>query len=213
MHFSFFSELLRCLGLQYICKPLAAAKARQVFLNPIHTVQIYLASSWQRTEVWIYIFPNEIFNLFKKCSLESGVYTKNLCSRCSTYLYIALKYVLFQITVHFTVLKSEPSDKSCVRVVFHVMGDVMGGQWAWIPCHSGLASLQHCLSACPPGCVSTPLKEPEWSTSGCFLRAYMAVWGISKQFTESQKHRIVGVGRDLCGSSSQTPLSKQGHLQ
>jgi len=32
-------------------------------------------------------------------------------------------------------------------------------------------------------------------------------------FTESQNHRIVGVGRDLCGSSSPTPLLKQGHLQ
>jgi len=30
--------------------------------------------------------------------------------------------------------------------------------------------------------------------------------------TESQNHRMVGVGRDLCGSSSQTPLPKQGHL-
>jgi len=29
---------------------------------------------------------------------------------------------------------------------------------------------------------------------------------------ESQNHRIVGVGRDLCGSSSPTPLPKQGHL-
>jgi len=26
-------------------------------------------------------------------------------------------------------------------------------------------------------------------------------------------HRMVGVGRDLCGSSSPTPLPKQGHLQ
>jgi len=31
--------------------------------------------------------------------------------------------------------------------------------------------------------------------------------------TESQNHRMVGVGRDLCGSSSPTPLMKQGHLQ
>ena len=28
----------------------------------------------------------------------------------------------------------------------------------------------------------------------------------------SQNHRIVGVGRDLCGSSSPTLLLKQGHL-
>ena len=29
----------------------------------------------------------------------------------------------------------------------------------------------------------------------------------------SQNHRRVGVGRDLCGSSSPTPLPKQGHLK
>jgi len=29
--------------------------------------------------------------------------------------------------------------------------------------------------------------------------------------TESQNHRMVGVGRDLCGSSNPTPLPKQGH--
>jgi len=28
-----------------------------------------------------------------------------------------------------------------------------------------------------------------------------------------QNHRMVGVGRDLCGSSSPTLLPKQGHLQ
>jgi len=33
------------------------------------------------------------------------------------------------------------------------------------------------------------------------------------KFTESQNHRIIGVGRDLCGSSSPTLLPKQGHLQ
>jgi len=31
--------------------------------------------------------------------------------------------------------------------------------------------------------------------------------------SESQNHRIVGVGRDLCGSSSPTLLPKQGYLQ
>jgi len=30
---------------------------------------------------------------------------------------------------------------------------------------------------------------------------------------ESQNHRMFGVGRDLCGSSSPTPLPKQGHLK
>jgi len=32
-------------------------------------------------------------------------------------------------------------------------------------------------------------------------------------FILSQNHRIAGVGRDLCGSSSPTLLPKQGHLQ
>ena len=32
-------------------------------------------------------------------------------------------------------------------------------------------------------------------------------------FTESQNHRMVGIGRDLCGSSSPTLLPMQGHLQ
>jgi len=31
--------------------------------------------------------------------------------------------------------------------------------------------------------------------------------------TESQNHRMVGVGRDLCGSSSPTHLLKQGHVE
>jgi len=35
----------------------------------------------------------------------------------------------------------------------------------------------------------------------------------SRLVTESQNHRMVGVGRDLCGSSSPTLLPKQGHLQ
>jgi len=32
------------------------------------------------------------------------------------------------------------------------------------------------------------------------------------RITESQNHRMLGAGRDLCGSSSPTPLLKQGHL-
>jgi len=30
--------------------------------------------------------------------------------------------------------------------------------------------------------------------------------------TDTESHRMVGVGRDLCGSSSPTLLLKQGHL-
>jgi len=36
---------------------------------------------------------------------------------------------------------------------------------------------------------------------------------VYKSFCFSQDHRMVGVGRDLCGSSSPTPMPKQGHLQ
>jgi len=36
---------------------------------------------------------------------------------------------------------------------------------------------------------------------------------VSAGVTESQNHRMVGVGRDLCGSPSPTTLLKQGHLQ
>jgi len=67
--------------------------------------------------------------------------------------------------------------------------------------------------------------EPCFHTS--FLKLYMQFYQIIRAiikkkyreqeffllFTESQNHRIVGVGRDLCGSSSPTPLPKQGHLQ
>jgi len=35
----------------------------------------------------------------------------------------------------------------------------------------------------------------------------------SPNLVHPQNHRIVGVGRDLCGSSSPTLLPKQGHLQ
>jgi len=31
------------------------------------------------------------------------------------------------------------------------------------------------------------------------------LWSVAKTKTESQNHRIVGVGRDLCGSPSPTP--------
>jgi len=38
-------------------------------------------------------------------------------------------------------------------------------------------------------------------------------FSLENTITESQNHRMVGVGRDLCGSSSPTLLPKQGHLQ
>jgi len=36
-------------------------------------------------------------------------------------------------------------------------------------------------------------------------------WKYSYILLFSQNHRMVGVGRDLCGSSSPTLLPKQGH--
>jgi len=37
--------------------------------------------------------------------------------------------------------------------------------------------------------------------------------GADHRITESQNHRMVGVGIDLCRSPSPTPLPEQGHLQ
>jgi len=37
--------------------------------------------------------------------------------------------------------------------------------------------------------------------------------GVTQLTSPSQNHRMIGVGRDLCGSSSPTPLPKQGRLQ
>ena len=45
-----------------------------------------------------------------------------------------------------------------------------------------------------------------------FLRAYFHKWHFRINM-RSENHRMFGVGRDLCGSSSPTPLRKQGHLQ
>jgi len=42
---------------------------------------------------------------------------------------------------------------------------------------------------------------------------YVTLHEPSVWSAEKQNHRMVGIGRDLCGSSSPTPLPKQGHLQ
>ena len=47
--------------------------------------------------------------------------------------------------------------------------------------------------------------------SGRFSKASQVY--LFSALTESQNHRMVRVGRDLCGSSSPTLLPKQGHLQ
>ena len=53
---------------------------------------------------------------------------------------------------------------------------------------------------CLPRDALKPQVTGDWGPMG---------WGS----TLSQNHRMVGVGRDLCGSSSPTLLPKQGHLQ
>ena len=60
-----------------------------------------------------------------------------------------------------------------------------------------LEAIQRVLNAF---CV-TSVKQPQ---SDFLIIFYLWI-------TES--HRMVGVGRDLCGSSSPTPLPRQGHLQ
>jgi len=66
-----------------------------------------------------------------------------------------------------------------------------------------------CCTSMSPGQGLGSLAGMEEPASG------LAFWchPQNHRITESQNHRIVGVGRDLCGSSSPTPLPKQGHLQ
>jgi len=54
-------------------------------------------------------------------------------------------------------------------------------------------------------CCQQQLRSPGWGEA----------WAppASDCSSPSQNHRIVGVGRDLCGSPSPTLLPKQGHLQ
>ena len=62
-------------------------------------------------------------------------------------------------------------------------------------------------------CLSSFLNWIE--TKQCFISFYFLYDRANSisQMPESQKHRIVGVGRDLCGSPSPALLPKQGHLQ
>jgi len=62
---------------------------------------------------------------------------------------------------------------------------------SWQP---GVLATVHSCHAHTPLLTALPIRTP------IFLK-------------ESQNHRMVGVGRDLCGSSSPTPLLKQAHLQ
>ena len=45
------------------------------------------------------------------------------------------------------------------------------------------------------------------------LTSVYAQWNHHRQCILSQTHRMAGVGRDLCGQSSPTPLPKQGHQE
>ena len=47
----------------------------------------------------------------------------------------------------------------------------------------------------------------------CCMLFSVGLWSQNHRITESQNQRMVGVGRDHCGSSSPTLLPKQGHLQ
>ena len=63
-------------------------------------------------------------------------------------------------------------------------------------CHRGAFGEPGGASGSPPWCFFPPERR-----------------SVPSRGTESQNHRMVGVGRDLCGSSSPTLLPKQGHLQ
>ena len=73
-----------------------------------------------------------------------------------------------------------------------------------------------------PGTAVTAVDESGWeSAEGTSIICWWCSLLVtarakrrrSKGDNRSQNHRIVGVGRDLCGSSSPTPLQKQGHLE
>ena len=50
------------------------------------------------------------------------------------------------------------------------------------------------------------MSQKSWQPS-------LLLGGAVVQLSASQNHRMAGVGRALCGSSSPTLLLKQGHLQ
>jgi len=52
-----------------------------------------------------------------------------------------------------------------------------------------------------------------WYQSPSLSLAVLVLCEDSDAICVSQNHRMFGVGRDLCGSSSPILLSKQGHLQ
>jgi len=84
-------------------------------------------------------------------------------------------------------------------------------------------------SDCPPslelpqlcGCIHSMVRCDLWATFtpsadqwlGNQRQAHLTCSSVGRWKQPSQNHRMVGVGRDLCGSSSPVPLPKQGLLQ
>jgi len=63
-----------------------------------------------------------------------------------------------------------------------------------------------------PGILSQNDKDADkWATTDDIF--FICPFKYIDKCDISQSHRIVGVGRDLCGSSSPTLLPKQGHLE
>ena len=93
-------------------------------------------------------------------------------------------------------------------------------------CHRGEAPRGLCVLRSPPASAQAPPAVRSPARCGAQLcqgtaRALPPWYLFSSLFSLvfpfifhfSQNHRMVGVGRDLCGSSSPTLLPKQGHLQ
>jgi len=61
--------------------------------------------------------------------------------------------------------------------------------------------------------MTLPTRTQTPAPTICVGPTFLRTIDMGPTNSESQNHRIVGVGRDLCGSSSPTLLPKQGHLQ
>ena len=80
------------------------------------------------------------------------------------------------------------------------------------------------MRVCLKSGIHQQLEEGQHLQIVCFFSQWSHAWGgatllnggiccISLVEFFLLNHRMVGVGRDLCGSSSPSPLPKQGHLQ
>jgi len=70
--------------------------------------------------------------------------------------------------------------------------------------------LHPCSQSFDAICQPEGVHLPGWT---CQSHLILSECTQQHQNTESQNHRMVGVERDLCGSSGPTPLPKQGRLQ